>query len=84
MSHAEQVYSPVTMRAWLQEQLITVEGTPEEWGKFLESLFAAYKQYPGDRLMRELFLDKLKQYPPRAEKPTTRNWMPDLEWYDKH
>jgi hypothetical protein len=35
------------MRAWLQEQLITVEGTPEEWRGFLESLFAAYKQYPG-------------------------------------
>jgi len=72
------------MKAWLGEQLITVEGTPEEWAEFLERLFSAYKYYPGDRMMRELFLDALKRYPPREEKPPARNWMPDLERYDKH
>ena len=72
------------MQAWLGEQLITLEGTPEEWRGFLERLFAAYKQYPDDRFMRELFKDKLKEYPPRQEKPTARNWVPDLQWYDRH
>ena len=73
------------MKAWLGEQLITVEGTPEEWSRFLESLFYPYKNYPGDAIMRKLFGDKLKKYPPpKDEKPTARNWTPDLEWYDKH
>jgi hypothetical protein len=72
------------MKAWLGEQLITVEGTPEEWAKFLERLFYAYKYYPGEALMRQLFIDTVKQYPLKQENPTKRNWMPDLEWYDKH
>jgi hypothetical protein len=80
----QKVYSPVTMRAWLEEHVITIEGTPEEWRGFLERLLVAYQRYPTERFMRE-FMDNLKkEYPPREEKPTARNWMPDLEWYDKH
>jgi hypothetical protein len=71
------------MQAWLGKQLITVEGTPEEWAKFLDRLFYAYKNYPGEPLMR-LFMDTAKQYPPKQENPTKRNWMPDLKWYDDH
>ncbi|MGB2622438.1 MAG: hypothetical protein WA857_06390 [Candidatus Acidiferrum sp.] len=72
------------MKAWLREQLITIEGTHEEWAEFLERLFWAYKYYPGDRMRRDLLLDVLKEYPPKEEKPPARNWTPDLEWYDKH
>lgn len=78
----QKVYGPVTMQAWLQEHLITVEGTPEEWRGFLERLLAAYQRYPTESFER--FMHELKKYPPREEKPTARNWMPDLDWYDRH
>jgi hypothetical protein len=67
------------MQVWLKHHLITLEGTPEEWARFLERLFYA-QNYPGDSLMRQFFAGAAKQYPPKQENATKRNWMPDLDF----
>lgn len=70
------------MRAWLQEELITIEGTLEEWRTLLERMVMAHRQYPSDWI-REIH-ERLKQFPYDGKTPAVSNTLPDLEWHDKH
>ena len=71
------------MRAWLQDELITVEGTPEEWRKLKDWMSVAYRDYVPDRAFRE-FSGRMKKLAERGGKLAVSNTRPDLEWYDKH
>ncbi|MDE3170905.1 MAG: hypothetical protein KGL75_12245 [Acidobacteriota bacterium] len=81
------VYDAGAMRAWVDPDLITVEGTPDEWRDLVLRIMAAYAEYNStDAVIREFVafvkqqkaLEDLKKQRPRSGR------RPDLEWYDKH
>jgi hypothetical protein len=68
------------MRAWLRDQLITIEGTPEEWRSLIKQ---GYDQHT----TREFFQwlkDRAEEMKAGGKRPAVSNTLPDLEWYNKH
>jgi hypothetical protein len=65
--------------------LITVEGTRDEWLEFLPRLIAAYNEsqsieYAFEQLPRFLREEKDRE---RNRQQVVSNKLPDLDWYDK-
>lgn len=73
------------MQAWLSENLITVEGTSDEWRLFILRLVSAYEETQTyDYLIHEFAQAMKEMAEQNRRKPATSTKRPDIEWYDRH
>jgi hypothetical protein len=72
------------MRAWLEDPLITVEGTIEEWRLLIPRIVGSYHEYNSIESVLNDLVDFFKEKAAKGKRPAVSTRAPDLEWYDGH